>query len=199
MHTDYIIKCTAWFKIDWIARSKLQARDDEKLKNGGEQPCYKINIYCNWNLYFCGYNKPMMTRGMTVMAVMCCLIVGALAVQPRVSLGQSAGQTISVPSVELIMFEQKFCEWCEVWDEQVGVIYHKTPEGKQAPLRRVDIHDRVPDDLKAVTPVRYTPTFVLMQNGVEVGRIRGYPGEDFFWGMLDQLINKLSGASDKKV
>jgi hypothetical protein len=38
-----------------------------------------------------------------------------------------------------------------------------------------------------------------MQNGVEVGRIRGYPGEDFFWGMLDQLINKLSGASDKKV
>jgi len=34
----------------------------------------------------------------------------------------------------------------------------------------------------------FTPTFVLMQDGVEIGRIEGYPGEDFFWGLLNQMI-----------
>jgi thioredoxin-related protein len=93
--------------------------------------------------------------------------------------------------IELIMFEQFGCEWCEIWNEQIGVVYHKTSEGARAPLRRVDIHETRPDDLKDVKSIVFTPTFVLMENGLEVGRIKGYPGEDFFWGMLDELIRKL--------
>ena len=69
-------------------------------------------------------------------------------------------------------------------------------EGKQAPLRRVDIHDDMPEDLLEIAPVIYTPTFVLLHEGVEIGRIKGYPGEDFFWGMLDQLIKKLPASAD---
>jgi hypothetical protein len=30
-----------------------------------------------------------------------------------------------------------------------------------------------------------------VENGKEVGRIRGYPGEDFFWGLLQLLLKKL--------
>ena len=30
-------------------------------------------------------------------------------------------------------------------------------------------------------PIRYTPTFVLAEDGKEVGRIEGYPGDEFFW------------------
>ena len=33
-----------------------------------------------------------------------------------------------------------------------------------------------------------TPTFVLAEGGREVGRIVGYHGEDFFYGMLDGLL-----------
>ena len=91
---------------------------------------------------------------------------------------------IAGSKVQLVMFEQELCEWCEVWDEQIGVVYHKTTEGKRAPLRRVDIHDDMPEDLLEIAPVIYTPTFVLLHDGVEIGRIKGYPGEDFFWGML---------------
>jgi hypothetical protein len=36
-----------------------------------------------------------------------------------------------------------------------------------------------------------TPQFVLVANGREIGRIRGYPGEDHFWGLLGVLIKKL--------
>ena len=106
--------------------------------------------------------------------------------------------TVPARAAELIMFEQDYCEYCERWNEEVGVVYHKTTEGKRAPLRKVDIHDSVPDDLKSLMPAKYTPTFVLVHKGVEIGRIRGYPGEDFFWGMLDQLIKKLPATAGGK-
>jgi len=94
-------------------------------------------------------------------------------------------------AAELIMFEQQGCSWCEQWDEDIGVVYFKTTEGKRAPLRRVDIHGKIPDDLKEIRSGRFTPTFVLVEDGKEVGRIRGYPGESFFWGLLNQMLAKL--------
>ncbi len=98
-------------------------------------------------------------------------------------------------SAELVMFRQALCEWCEVWDDEVGIVYNKTQEGKRVPIRQVDIHDKRPSDLGAIKPVIYTPTFVLVKGGVELGRIQGYPGEDFFWGLLSKMLKeKLAGS-----
>ena len=114
-----------------------------------------------------------------------------LGLRGEVLLGQSEQSATASSFVELVMFEQAACEWCEVWDEQVGIVYAKTTEGRRAPLRRLSIHDEMPADVKVDKPVVYTPTFVLVEKGIEVGRISGYPGEDFFWGMLEQLLKKL--------
>ena len=97
----------------------------------------------------------------------------------------------TVSAATLIMFEQGYCEWCDQWHEDIGVVYHKTTEGKRAALRRVDIHSAIPDDIAHIKIERFTPTFVLIDDGQEVGRIRGYPGEDFFWGLLGQIMKKL--------
>ena len=97
----------------------------------------------------------------------------------------------AVPAAELVMFDSPTCEWCMVWDEEVGVVYDKTNESRVAPLRRVDIDDPRPPDLRDLKRIVYTPTFVLMDNGREVGRILGYPGESHFWGLLVALISKL--------
>ena len=105
------------------------------------------------------------------------------------ALTTAAPRTIAA---ELVMFEQDYCEWCERWNKEIGVVYAKTEEGRKAPLRRVDIHDRRPADLKKIKGIVYTPTFVLLdEGGEEIGRILGYPGEDFFWSMLDELLQKL--------
>lgn len=106
--------------------------------------------------------------------------------------------TVSVRAAELIMFEQDYCEYCERWNKEVGVVYHKTSEGRRAPLRRLDIHGTLPEDVAHVTTGAFTPTFVLIDGGAEVGRIRGYTGEDFFWGLLGQMLKKLpeTAASD---
>ncbi|MBT4589915.1 MAG: hypothetical protein HON14_13640 [Rhodospirillaceae bacterium] len=103
----------------------------------------------------------------------------------------AGGVSAKASSAELIMFESENCEWCEVWLEKIGPIYPKTPEGKYAPLRRVDIADEMPKDLAKLRPASFTPTFVVMENGVEITRILGYPGEDFFWGLLEEALKKI--------
>jgi hypothetical protein len=44
--------------------------------------------------------------------------------------------------------------------------------------------------------VIYTPTFIILSNGAEVARIEGYPGEDFFWPLLNQALVKHTKYKD---
>jgi len=103
-------------------------------------------------------------------------------------------------AAELIMFEQAGCTWCETFDREIAPIYPKTTEGQRAPLRRVDIDHPLPPDLAFIEVERLAPLFVLVENGREIGRIRGYPGEDNFWGLLGVLIKKLdvTGTSGER-
>ncbi|WP_298819190.1 hypothetical protein [uncultured Roseibium sp.] len=89
----------------------------------------------------------------------------------------------------LLMAEEDGCYWCAKWDEEIAHIYPKTAEGKTAPLKRYDLYSEKPE-VTFDKKVRFTPTFILVQNGVEVGRIEGYPGEDFFWSLLSMMFSK---------
>ena len=103
-------------------------------------------------------------------------------------------------AAELIMFTRAGCEWCAAFEREIAPVYGKTDEGKRAPLRRVDFDAAQPADLAFIEVERLTPLFVLIENGREIGRIRGYPGEDNFWGLLGALIEKLdkSGTSAER-
>lgn len=92
---------------------------------------------------------------------------------------------------ELIMVEEMGCIWCERWNKEVGPGYPNSAEGKAAPLRRIDINAPVPEGLEFERKPRFTPTFILVENGHELGRIEGYPGADFFWPLLGALLAKV--------
>ena len=94
----------------------------------------------------------------------------------------------AMAETRLVMAEEEGCMWCARWNEEIGQIYPKTPEGRAAPLQRLDVHETPPDDLQFARSLHFTPTFVLMVDGVEASRIEGYPGEDFFWGLLGQML-----------
>ena len=92
---------------------------------------------------------------------------------------------------ELVMFEADYCTWCDMWHEEIGGIYHLTAESCQAPLKRTDFtNGDLPKSISIIEPVIYTPTFVLTYQNQEVGRITGYPGQDFFWADLNDIIKK---------
>jgi hypothetical protein len=91
-------------------------------------------------------------------------------------------------ALELIMFDKAGCVWCARWERDIGRAYPDTREGRAAPLRRVDIRDQRRVGIDLEEPVIYTPTFILIDDGAEIGRITGYRGEDAFWASLDELL-----------
>jgi hypothetical protein len=97
-------------------------------------------------------------------------------------------------AAERVMFGGAGCPFCERFDRDIAPIYDRSQEGKIAPLRRVNIQAPVHDDLKFIAMEPITPVFVLVERGHETGRIRGYPGDNNFSGLLAGLIGDLRGA-----
>ena len=92
---------------------------------------------------------------------------------------------------ELLMFERDGCVWCARWDREIAPIYGKTDEAKVLPLRRINIDHDKPTDITLNAPVRYTPTFVIVDDGREIGRITGYLNDESFWGLLGKYAAQL--------
>lgn len=101
--------------------------------------------------------------------------------------------TISTPllAAEMVIYEQAGCAWCKRFNEEIAPAWPNTEQGKRAPLRRVDIHEPLPADLADIPVERFTPTFVLVDDGKEIARLRGYPGDQFFWALVDEMLAKL--------
>lgn len=108
-----------------------------------------------------------------------------------------AVQSAAAHAAELIMVEQENCHWCHKWDAEIGVTYDSTPVGRIAPLRRVDIADPKPADLAHIRLGRATPVFILVDDGTEIGRVRGYPGREMFWELLKEQLVKLPSLSTR--
>jgi thioredoxin-related protein len=104
-----------------------------------------------------------------------------------------AGMTNGL-AAELVMYERPGCPWCMRWHKEVGSIYPKTPEGARAPLKAVMLDRQSQSAYRLKEPVFYTPTFVLVEKGEEIGRITGYMGDDAFWSLMKMLAGKLDSV-----
>lgn len=98
----------------------------------------------------------------------------------------------------LVVVEQPGCIYCEAFDTEIAPAYPKTSEGAFAPLRRVQLRD-LPDDITFESRPILTPTFVVVDDGQELGRIEGYPGDLFFWPLLAELLRDEAGFAPEAI
>ncbi|PWS37714.1 SoxS protein [Falsiroseomonas bella] len=90
------------------------------------------------------------------------------------------------------MLERHDCPWCRRWHREVGQqSWDRSNLGQRAPLRRVDVASGLPANLGFLRNWRFTPTFVLVQDEAEIGRIIGYQADLFFWQQAEALIARL--------
>lgn len=115
--------------------------------------------------------------------------LAARAEAPVAALPEAPAATAE-PRFRLLMIEQEGCAYCRMWNTDLGPIYPKTPEGQLAPLEHADLRSDWDTGLEIGPRPVFTPTFVLLEGNREVGRIEGYPGEDFFWGLLGMALRK---------
>jgi hypothetical protein len=90
----------------------------------------------------------------------------------------------------LLMVEEPGCIWCARWNEEVGGEYPITPEGRAAPLVRPRSATAAGGDHARLPPPFHADLHRGRQDGAEIGRIEGYPGEDFFWGLLGRILER---------
>lgn len=102
--------------------------------------------------------------------------------------------SLAAMAAELVMVEQDGCHWCAQWNKEISHIYPKTDAGQRAPLRRVNLRD-LPDDISFETRPVFTPTFVLVEGGEELARMEGYAGDEFFWFLLEQMLDAHADAT----
>lgn len=96
----------------------------------------------------------------------------------------------AAPAV-LVMIGDPGCPYCARWEREVAPGYMASEDGKIAPLVRRDRHDR---DIAFIPRVVFSPTFVMLVRGREVGRIVGYAGADLFWMQLAALMEDVRTA-----
>lgn len=94
------------------------------------------------------------------------------------------------------MYRRDGCPYCARWDREIGPIYPRTEISRRAPIRMINL-DRDRDLPIKHGPIIFTPTFVLVENGQEVGRMEGYTGDEFFWVRLANLLAMLPQKAPK--
>ena len=100
--------------------------------------------------------------------------------------GFSAAQA---QDLRLLMVEQAGCYYCRVFNRDIAPVYEKSTEGQAAPLVHMQLRGEVPEGVTLDTQPFVTPTFILIgPDGAEIERLTGFPGEDFFWPYVSDMI-----------
>lgn len=102
---------------------------------------------------------------------------GAVPAAPPIDLA-------TAPAV-LVMIGDPGCPYCARFEREAAPGYRASEDGQFAPLIRRDRHDA---DIAFIPRVVYSPTFIMLVRGREVGRIVGYGGSDIFWMQVAGLL-----------
>jgi len=97
--------------------------------------------------------------------------------------------TAQAQDLRLLMVEQAGCYYCRVFNRDIAPVYEKSTEGQAAPLVHVQLRGELPEGVTLETQPFVTPTFILIgPDGAEIERLTGFPGEDFFWPYVSDMI-----------
>lgn len=134
------------------------------------------------------------------MAAMALSLMASLPHVGQASAGEAAriaADTVDwqAAPIRMLMVEQEGCIYCEAWDREIGPGFPNSSEGKAAPLLRVDIDGPWPDGIALERRPTITPTFILLNKGQELARLEGYPGENYFYPVIGDMLAKAGIAS----
>lgn len=89
---------------------------------------------------------------------------------------------------ELVVVEADGCIYCKLFRRDLLPAYETSKQGKEAPVRFIDVNDIETAHLDFTSPVDVVPTFVVVKSHREVGRIAGYVGPEDFFHSINYLI-----------
>lgn len=107
---------------------------------------------------------------------------------PRAGLDITAPAT-DTDGLELIVMEAPGCIYCDTFRRQILPGYKASERGRSVPVRFLDVNDDAVQDLALEEPINIVPTFLVMKNNKELGRIPGYMGPEDFFHSINYLLS----------
>ncbi|MBU2581898.1 MAG: thioredoxin family protein [Alphaproteobacteria bacterium] len=92
------------------------------------------------------------------------------------------------PNLQLVVLEVDGCIYCDVFRQRLLPAYQSSKQGKRAPIRFVDINDPALGDFGLTQPIGTVPTFIMLENNQEIGRIPGLMGREDFFKAVDWML-----------
>ncbi|WBU59768.1 thioredoxin family protein [Paracoccus albus] len=98
-------------------------------------------------------------------------------------------------NLQLLVAHDTSCGDFARWQSEIGPGYAESNVGRAAPLLSVNIQGPWPNGLALASAPRQTPTFILLRNGQEIGRIEGYGDANRFLAQLNSLMKQDHSAA----
>lgn len=92
--------------------------------------------------------------------------------------------TVSSIAPELVVYSSEQCVVSRQFEKEVAGDFASSNAGRAFSLRLVDI-DNAPAGVTLSQPITSTPTFVFVDQGVEMARFVGYPGREHFFRIVE--------------
>ena len=123
----------------------------------------------------------------TLVALLFAVTIIVPLASSRAGLENETG-ALPADSFELVVIEADGCIFCEIFRSDVLPAYETSEQGKQMPVQFVDINDMDTTHLEFKGAVDIVPTFIVVKERREVGRISGYVGPENFFHSINYLL-----------
>jgi len=123
----------------------------------------------------------------TLVALLFAVTIIVPLASSRAGLENETG-ALPADSFELVVIEADGCIFCEIFRSDVLPAYEASEQGKQMPVQFVDINDMDTTHLEFKGAVDIVPTFIVVKDRREVGRISGYVGSENFFHSINYLL-----------
>lgn len=92
-------------------------------------------------------------------------------------------------NLQLVVMETPDCIYCSIFRRDVLPSYQISERGKDMPVRFVDVNDVPKTGIELQSPIDILPTFVIVKDNREIGRIPGYMGPEDFFHSINYLLS----------
>jgi thioredoxin-related protein len=92
-------------------------------------------------------------------------------------------------NIQLIVMEAEGCIYCSIFRRDVLPSFEMSERGKEMPVRFVDVNDVEKSGIELRSPIDILPTFVVIKDNQELGRIPGYMGPEDFFHSINYLLS----------
>lgn len=92
-------------------------------------------------------------------------------------------------NLQLVVMEAEGCIYCSIFRRDVLPSYEISERGKDMPVRFVDVNDVLKTGIELQSPIDILPTFVIVKDNHEIGRVPGYMGPEDFFHAINYLLS----------